>query len=85
MISIPNLIVDKVLIAYGLRRNASIIYINLNMNPLGRNGAQALLRHQVIITALQYLLFTWTGPAPQLILFPSCHNLNHESIDVILR
>jgi Ran GTPase-activating protein (RanGAP) involved in mRNA processing and transport len=55
MIPIPNLTVDKVLIAYGLRRNASIIYINLNMNPLGRNGAQALLRHQVIITALQYL------------------------------
>jgi len=37
----------KVLIAYGLRRNCTIMEVNLNMNPLGRNGAQALLRHQV--------------------------------------
>jgi Ran GTPase-activating protein (RanGAP) involved in mRNA processing and transport len=32
----------KVLIAYGLRRNASIIDINLNTNPIGRNGAQVI-------------------------------------------
>jgi hypothetical protein len=37
-----------VLIAYGLRRNSTVIDVNLNMNPIGRNGCQALLRHQVL-------------------------------------
>jgi hypothetical protein len=43
------LVAPQVLIAYGLRRNSTIIYINLNMNPIGRNGAQAMLRHQVTL------------------------------------
>jgi hypothetical protein len=43
----PSMTRAQVLVAYGLRRNSTVMDVNLSSNPIGRNGAQALLRHQV--------------------------------------